>query len=93
MIAVIRDLAPYRTSRDYGRLWLLAQERSYVCIVDFPRTTDGPPLRDVAQSAQVVRVAATCRGVEYASGETPEEFAHAATAVNLEWIAVRGEVT
>lgn len=83
---IVRDISGYETSRDYAKLWELAQRQSVVCVVDFFGGLD-TPCRDIAQTIRNPHeVHVSVRGRTYAFGQDAEEFAESCERVNLEWI-------
>jgi hypothetical protein len=82
MSEVIRDIKGYPTSRDYAKLWELAQKQSVVCVVDF-----GKDCRDVAQTiTNACYTHVSARGICYTDGDTVEKFTAGCARVNLEWL-------
>lgn len=81
----------YKTSRDYERLWQLAQETSVICIVDY-NWRDGAISRDIASTichdgdGKTIQI--SCRGICYVgpSYEGKERFISACTKYNVEFI-------
>lgn len=91
MIEVIRDIGGYTTSRDYAKLWELAQKQSVVCVVDFD-WRDGDVSRDVAHTIWNGRhLHVSCRGVSYADGDSLADFERSARRSNLEWLVPNPE--
>jgi hypothetical protein len=87
---MIVPYASYQTSRDYCKLWELAQMASIICIVD--RDLGKPnTCRDIARithsldwSPKVVQVGA--RGIGYVWAESIEEFIAQCQVRRLEWL-------
>ena len=78
-----RDLAGYRTSRDYAELYRLSASASYVCVVDWRRDA----MRDVAQTiAQGSYRTVACRGVLWVTADNEQDFSQQCATCNLEWI-------
>ena len=81
-INIIRDVSGYTTSRDYAKLWGLAQRQSVVCICDY---RDG--CRDIAQTIYwEAEVRVVARGICYICPLGYDEFISQCKMVNLEWI-------
>ena len=87
---MIVPYASYQTSRDYCKLWELAQMASIICIVDME---PGKPntCRDIARtthsadwSPKLVQVGA--RGIGYVWAESIEEFIAQCQVRRLEWL-------
>lgn len=91
MSEIIRDISGYTTSRDYAKLWELAQKQSVVCVVDFD-WRDGEVSRDVAHTIWSGRyLQVSCRGVTYADGDSLADFERSARRSNLEWLVPNPE--
>lgn len=85
-MTIIRALEGYDTSKDYKRLWHLAQQRGIVCIVDYD--TGERTLRDIASTNSLEgNVNVGCRGVCWVLGDTYDDFLEQCDRCNLEWIA------
>lgn len=95
MSDLIRNILGYPTSRDYARLWELAQTQSVVCAVDYD--TD---CRDIAhticrQYANCIVVSVSARGICYLEGDSRdgiEKFVTRCERANLEWIVPDAEM-
>lgn len=78
----------YQTSRDYERLYDLAQETSVICIVDY-KWPDGDVCRDIAATVNTGRnIQISCRGVCYVGpwDNDKETFIRHCAKYNVEFI-------
>ena len=84
-----RNIKGYRTSRDYGKLWDLAQAQSVICTARDHQITGeaGVEGRDICRTLSSKGLTTVgCRGTCYANGETRAEFAEGCEAAGIEWI-------
>lgn len=94
MSDVIYRLGPVPgVSRDYRRLAAVMKSVSVVCIVDYPRSTGGEALRDVAHTLYgpngFWEIAS--RGHGYVTAFSEEEFIERCGEANVEWIIPKEE--
>lgn len=84
---IVNEPAGYQTSRNYARLWDLAQKQSVVCLVDYLMTT-GNPCRDVCKTSwDGTTMRMNARGISYlAIPRTKAEFIKQCQECNVEWI-------
>lgn len=81
----------YKTSRDYERLWQLAQETSVACIVDYD-FRDGHVCRDIASTICIngdeKTIQISCRGICYVGPayDGKETFIRHCAKYNVEFI-------
>jgi len=81
----------YKTSRNYERLWQLAQEISVVCIVDFD-FRDGHVCRDIASTICIdgdeKTIQISCRGICYVGPayDGKDKFIRHCAKYNVEFI-------
>lgn len=88
----IHAISGYKTSRDYERLWELAQKASVICIVDMIFYDGGAPSRDVAHTlfraggkyGPVCELSA--RGIGYIFGDGKDDFVAQCAHHNVEFI-------
>ena len=76
----IKNPTGYITSRDYRRLWDLAQRRSVVCLLDHEEN------RIVAQTIWIRGSLSVSGRGRYLNAETCREFVRIAKAAGLEWL-------
>lgn len=92
----MRTIEGYNTSRDYAKLWALAQKQDVVCFVDY-----GMLSRDVCNTSTCMvgikcqgkksdYVDIVARGICYLSANTESEFIDLCKEEKVEWI-VPGE--
>lgn len=91
MITRIDENHRYVTSRDYERLFELAQKTPVICIVDF-RWQDGDATRDIActlfhvchDDSNTYQIGA--RGISYVYAWEREDFVRHCAKYNVEWL-------
>lgn len=83
----VHEISGYKTSRDYKRLWELAQRASVICIVDYGDSH----YRDVAQTIfsnydNNLALEIKVRGVGYIYGDGKSDFIAKCTRYNVEFV-------
>jgi len=93
-MTIIRDITGYAVSRDYAKLYEMAQKQSVVCVVDYRNFHDDPITREVARThcvpsenrpgESITQVSSRCITHVYACNA--EGFIKQCQPLNLEWL-------
>jgi len=68
------NIAPYKTSKDYARLWQLAKTMRVICIVDYEECRDVCKTLYHDSNRFGTTVELSARGISYCSAHTLEQF-------------------